>query len=114
MVHVPERKLVTVTKAPFRGVGLLMGGAGYLVKGVGKGLCRVGDKVGMGKSGGKWVPEADWIDEQVQKVNKANVVKKEIKIFDEKGARLWRGDEDCHSVTSAGSICDEKAVKEFC
>jgi hypothetical protein len=118
MVHIKERKRIQVVKAPFRGVAAVVGGAGLAIKGVGKGLCWVSEKVHMGPSG-QWVAEADLDkDGKVrQKAKKdtdvAGPEKKEVKIFNEKGEKVWKDDDDTAS-TSAGSIYDEKAVKEFC
>jgi hypothetical protein len=118
MVHVKEKKRIQLIKAPFRGVAAVVGGTGLAIKGVGKGLCWVGEKVRMGQSG-QWVAEAD-LDKDGKikgKAKKDNGVtgaeKKEVKIFNEKGEKMWRDDDDSASTT-AGSIYDEKAVKEFC
>ena len=78
------------------------------VKGVVQGLCWVGEKVSMGKSG-QWIAEAD-LDEDGKIKGKG---KKEVKIFNEKGEKMWK-DEDDTASTTAGSIYDEKVAKEFC
>ena len=57
-IKIKEKKRVQVIKAPFRGIGLAVGGVGFVVKSVGKGLCRAGNKVKMG-SASEWVPDAD-------------------------------------------------------
>ena len=112
MVHVREKKRVQVIKAPFRGIAAVVGGAGTAIKGVGKGLCWVGDKVHMGQSG-QWVAAAD-LDNKGKIKGKANKADgREVKIFNEKGEKMWKDDDDSASTT-AGSIYDEKAVKEFC
>jgi hypothetical protein len=118
MVHFKEKKRIQIVKAPFRGVAAVVGGAGVAVKGVGQGLCWIGEKVSMGKSG-QWVAEADLDkDGKIKGTGKkggvANrEVKKEMKIFNEKGEKMWKDDDDTASTTG-GSIYDEKAVKEFC
>lgn len=118
MVHVPEKKRVQIIKAPFRGIAVVVGGTGLAVKGVGKGLCWVGEKVHMGQSG-QWVAEADLDKDRKAKnhtkkdAGAAAGEKKEVKIFNEKGEKVWKDDDDTASTT-AGSIYDEKAVKEFC
>jgi hypothetical protein len=118
MVHVKEKKRIQVIKAPFRGVAAVVGGAGLAVKGIGKGLCWVGEKAHMGQSG-QGVAEADLDkDGKVKSKGKkdtgvAGRKKREVKIFNEKGEKMWKDDDDTASTT-AGSIYDEKAVKEFC
>lgn len=108
MVKIKEKKRTTLLKAPFRGVGFLVGGTGAAIKGVGQGLCHLGNKVRMGKSS-KWIAEADVKDGKVGKKNTAPAAeKKEIKIFNEKGEKMWRWDDD--ASTTAGSVYE----KEFC
>jgi len=117
-VEIKERKRVTVAKAPFRVVGFAIGGTGLVIKSVGRGLSKVGNKVKMG-SRSKWVPEADVIVKNGRHVKKGDGVdanergKTEIKIFDAKGHRLWKED-DGDASTTAGSIFDEKVPKELC
>jgi hypothetical protein len=118
MVHIKEKKRIQVVKAPFRGVAAVIGGTGLAIKGVGKGLCWVSEKVQMGKSG-EWVAEADLDKDGKIKGNGkkdcgvTGTEKKEIKIFNEKGEKTWKDDDDTASTT-AGSIYDEKTVKVFC
>ena len=114
MVHLKEKKRIQVIKAPFRGVAAVVGGAGIAIKGVGKGLCWVSEKVHMGQSG-QWVVEADLDkDGKIKSTAKAgNAEKKEVKIFNENGEKVWKDDDDSASTT-AGSIYDEKAIKDFC
>lgn len=118
LVHVTEKKRIQVVKAPFRGVAVVVGGAGLAVKGVGKGLCWVGEKVHMGQRG-EWVAEADLDkDGKIKGTGKKDSAvaageKREVKIFNEKGEKMWKDDDDTASTT-AGSIYDEKAIKEFC
>ena len=125
MVHIKEKKRVQVIKAPFRGVAAVVGGAGMAIKGVGKGLCWVGEKAHMGRSG-QWVAEADLdkdgkIKRQAAKKNDQSVgsggEKKGVtSIFNEKGQLMWKDApiNDDNTSTAAGSIYDEKVVKEFC
>ena len=110
MVKVKERKRVMVAKAPFRGIGLLVGGTGAAIRGVGHGLCLLGNKVKMGKSS-EWVAEADVKDGKVIKNTAENLptAKTEVKIFNEKGEKLWKWEDDDTSTT-AGSVYE----KEFC
>jgi hypothetical protein len=110
MVKVKERKRVMVAKAPFRGIGLLVGGTGAAIRGVGHGLCLLGNKVKMGKSS-EWVAEADVKDRKVIKNIAENLptAKTEVKIFNEKGEKLWKWEDDDTSTT-AGSVYE----KEFC
>jgi hypothetical protein len=118
MVHIKEKKRVQIIKAPFRGVAAVVGGAGAAVKGVGQGLCWIGEKASMGKSG-QWVAEADLDkDGKIKGKGKKDRVatgeeKKEVKIFNEKGEKMWKDDDDTASTTT-GSIYDEKVVREFC
>jgi hypothetical protein len=112
MVKIKERKRVQIIKAPFRGVGLLVGGTGAAIRGVGHGLCLLGNKVKMGKSS-EWVAEVDVKDgKKVVKNNNTDAVsapKTEVKIFNEKGQKLWKWEDDDASTT-AGSVYE----KEFC
>jgi hypothetical protein len=110
MVKIKERKRVMIAKAPFRGVGLLVGGTGAAIRSVGHGLCLLGNKVKMGKSS-DWVAEADVKDGKVVKNNTDAVpaAKTEVKIFNEKGEKLWKWEDDDASTT-AGSVHE----KEFC
>jgi hypothetical protein len=117
-VEVKERKRVTVAKAPFRAVGFAIGGTGQVIKIVGQGLSKLGNKVKMG-SRSEWVLEADVVVKNGRYVKKGVGVdvnergKTEIKIFDAKGNRLWKND-DGDASTTAGSIFDEKVAKELC
>ena len=111
MVQIKEKKRVKVLKAPFRGAAAVVGGVGLTVRGVGKGLCWISDKVRMGPSGGEWVAEADLPkDARVENVDTSE--KKEIKIFNEKGGKAWKDDDG--ASTTADSIFDEKIAKDFC
>ena len=114
MVILKEKKRFQVIKAPFRGVAAVVGGAGIAVKGVGKGLCWISEKVHMGQSG-QWVAEADLDKNGKIKSNAkaGDVEKKEVKICNENGEKMWKDDDDSVSTT-AGSIYDEKAIKDFC
>ena len=117
MVRIKEKKRVQVIKAPFRGVAAVVGGAGLAIKGVGKGLCWVSEKVHMGQSG-QWVAEADFDKDGKIKVKgkddeSVDGKKKRVKIFNEKGEKMWKDDDD-NASTTAGSIYDEKTAKEFC
>ena len=108
-VKVKEKKRVTIAKAPFRGVGLLVGGTGAAVRSVGQGLSILGHKLKMGKSS-EWIPEADVQDGKVSKKYATSDVKKEeIKVFNERGEKLWKWEDDDASTT-AGSVYE----KEFC
>lgn len=110
MVKVKERKRVMIAKAPFRGIGLLVGGTGAAIRGVGHSLCRMGNKVKMGNSS-EWVAEADVKDGKVIKKTTESLptAKTEVKIFNEKGEKLWKWEDDDTSTT-AGSVYE----KEFC
>lgn len=105
-------------------LGGTVSGTGAVLKGIGHGLTHVGDKMKMGKSK-QWVPEADvkfnvsekaWHKDhsKVQGGGRLgtfveDVEKRETKVFDEKGRRLW-GDEDSLASTEGGSAVD---CKEF-
>ncbi len=111
MVQIKEKKRVKVIKAPFRGAAAVVGGVGVTVRGVGKGLCWISEKVRMGPSGGEWVAEADLGKDA--KLKEVVGEKKEVKIFNEKGGKVWK-DEDDAASTAEGSIFDEKVAKDFC
>lgn len=115
-VHVKEKKRVKLFKAPVRGVAGLIQGIGLVTSGVGEGLMWVGGKLKMGSADGKWVAEADIGKDARVKAKKvedgmSTAVKKEFKIFNEKGERMWK-EEDDDASTTAGSVTDEK-VKEW-
>jgi hypothetical protein len=107
MVKIKEKKGITLIKAPFRGVGFIVGGTGAAIKGIGQGLCHIGNKVKMGKSS-EWVAEADVKDGKVNNYSAPEAKKEEIKIFSEKGEKLWKWDDD--ASTTADSVYE----KEFC
>jgi hypothetical protein len=117
MVLIKEKKRVIIAKAPFRGVAMVVGGTGLIIKGAGHGLCWLGRKVSMGPSGGQWVAEADVGKDgkvkTVAKVASPASTRKEIKIFNDNGEKVWK-DEDDTASTTAGSLYDEKTQKEFC
>lgn len=115
MVHVKEAKRVRILKAPFRSVAALAWMVGHAISEAGNGLIWVSDKLSMGPIDGKWVAEADI--EEAKKMKGKNVEhkkltgeKKEAKIFNEKGERMWKADDDDASTTT-GSVMDVK-VKE--
>ncbi len=136
MVEIKERKRVRVAKAPFRAVGLMVGGVGLAIRSVGHGVAKLGDLAVMGPSS-EWVPEADvgangkkidWFKrfdqehkDRLSKIERAqagaqskSVVQSATKVFNEKGEKLWK-DDDSIASTRAGS--DEEEVlreKEFC
>jgi len=118
-VQVKEKKTVTVAKAPFRAVGLVIGGTGLAIKSIGHGLYSIGTKVKMG-SRSEWIPEADVVVKNGKKVKASSVVvdkgnKTEIKIFDEKGRKLWKDDDsDSGTLSCSTYATDEKLEKEFC
>jgi hypothetical protein len=113
---VPRR----ILKAPFRATAAVVIGTGSVIKSVGLGLGKVGNKVKMGDSK-EWVPEADvkCVNGRYIKVGangeekgvrvEAKKAEREIKVFNDKGARLW-GDEDWDACTEKGSILDEKVL----
>ena len=105
MVHMEEKRCIRVVKAPFRGVAAVVGGAGLAVKGVGKGLCWVSEKVHMGQSG-QWVAEVDLdkdgkIKQRIKKDASVAGPEKETKIFNEKGEKMWKDDDDAASTSAA-------------
>jgi len=123
MIEFKEGKSVLVAKAPFRCAAAVIGGAGFVIRSVGNGLSAVATKVKMGESS-VWVPEADVADYKKmagrssslrrQKVKAVEgTTKTEIKIFNEKGEKVWK-DDDSVASTTAGSIWNEKTGKEFC
>lgn len=109
MVKIRERKRVMIAKAPFRGVGMIIGGTGAAIRGIGQGLCHLGNKAKMGKSS-EWIAEADVKDGETNTKHPVSApAKTEVKIFNEKGEKLWKWEDDDASTT-AGSIYE----KEFC
>ena len=102
MVHIKEKKRVLIAKAPLRGLGTVFDTAAMAVKGVGEGLAWIGGKVSMGKSGGKWIPEADVMEHG--KLVEDPAPKRDFKVFNDAGQRAWTDDES----TTAGSVLDEK------
>lgn len=131
MVEIKERKRVKIAKAPFRGIGLAISGVGLTVRAVGQGVAKLGSAVKMGPSS-QWVPEGDVVDGKV--VNWAKVFDEEkkqiklkveretggaahgqkkqttVKVFNEKGEKLWK-DDDSVASTEAGAECVNE--KEF-
>lgn len=125
MVEVKERKRVRIAKAPFRGIGLAISGVGLTVRAVGHGVAKLGSAIKMGPSS-QWVPEADIVDgkvtdwakvwndekEQIKLKVESQIGKKHapVKVFNEKGEKLWK-DDDSIASTQAGS--DGIKEKEF-
>lgn len=130
MVEIKERKRVMIAKAPFRGIGLAISGVGLTVRAVGHGVAKLGSAVKMGPSS-QWVPEADvvdgkiadwakiWNDEKEQiKLRVESQIggaghKKQlspVKVFNEKGEKLWK-DDDSIASTQASEDCIRE--KEF-
>lgn len=131
MVEVKERKRVMIAKAPFRGIGLAISGVGLTVRAVGHGVAKLGSAVKMGPSS-QWVPEGDvvdgkiadwakiWNDEKEQiklrvesQIGGAGHKKQSsavIKVFNEKGEKLWK-DDDSIASTQASEDCIRE--KEF-
>lgn len=131
MVEVKERKRVMIAKAPFRGIGLAISGVGLTVRAVGHGVAKLGSAVKMGPSS-QWVPEGDvvdgkiadwakiWNDEKEQiklrvesQIGGAGHKKQSspvVKVFNEKGEKLWK-DDDSIASTQASEDCIRE--KEF-
>ena len=133
-VEIKEPSLPRIAKSPFRLLGGTVSGTGKVISALGHGLGHVGSKISMGKSR-KWVPEADvTFDAEGRATHKDDggswdnnagfraakkehhgtekapaEIQREVKVFDEKGRRLW-GDEDSLASTEGGSIVD---CKEF-
>lgn len=132
---VTEPVSTRLVKSPLRLVGGTFSATGAVIEGIGHGLTRVGDKLKVGKSK-QWVAEADvrfdgrgkaWHKDDVkvrgggrlgslvdnEESEKREIwkecVKREVKVFDEKGQRLW-GDEDSLASTEGGCVVD---CKEF-
>ena len=110
MIYVKEKKRITVAKAPFRLLGATVRGTGYAISDIGSVLAWVGDKVSLGSSG-KYVAEEDYYS-QKETVRPATAGKATFKIFNEKGEKAWKDDDQ--SSTTAASIFDEKTEKHFC
>ena len=122
---VTENNITHVVKAPFRLVGSCVSGTGKGIAAIGRGIAHVGEKAKLGKSK-EWVPEADvrydgkgkaYRKDDKKMTTKSTTTtttaqaeaeyKREVKVFDEKGRRLW-GDEDSLASTEGGSVVDEK------
>lgn len=110
---VPKR----IIKAPFRATSLIFNATGSVIKATGHGISKVGKGLKMGKSS-EWVPEADAkkmgtryvkTNSEVEKSVPAQAKKaqREVKVFNEKGGRLW-GEDDWDAMTEKGSVIDEK------
>ena len=88
MVEVKEKKSVKVLKAPFRGIGFVIEGTGRAVRGAGKGLCWLGEKVSMYSDKDRWVSEREVVHGGKPRAQVTIVTKKEnVKIFNEKGEK---------------------------
>jgi len=122
MIEIKEKKRTTFVKAPFRLTAAVFNGTGHMLKGVGRGIQKVGRVVKMGPSS-EWVPEfdvgvngkkIDW--DVVEKNRDAKITsatpKKVVDVFNEKGQRAW-SDKDSLASTEAGAEYDEKTNKEF-
>lgn len=109
-----------LVKAPLRLGGAVFNGTGLIIGAVGKGFCKVGKAMSLGKSS-EWVPEAD-VGAHGKKINwskqgdavndhKSGPQPKAINVFNEKGEKAW---DDTASVasTNVGSD-DEKSGKDF-
>lgn len=131
MVEVKERKRVKIAKAPFRGIGLAITGVGATVRAVGHNVAKLGSAVKMGPSS-RWVPEEDvtedgkiidwakvWDDEKKQIKLKVEAQMKQgaggsrkmpavVKVFNEKGEKLWRDDDSVASTEAGGECVNEK------
>ena len=117
-VEIVESKRKRIVKAPFRATVAIVLGTGSAIKAVGHGIGNVGKGLKMGQSK-EWVPEADAkrvngkyvkmpAGEDAKGVNvDAKKAEREVKVFDEKGARLWK-DDDWDAQTEKGSVIDEK------
>ena len=118
-VKVAESTPKRIVKAPFRATGAIILGTGSVIKAVGHGIGKVGKGLKMGESK-EWVPEADTkcVNGRYLKVGDAGEegtgvrvepkkAEREIKVFNEKGVRMWK-DEDWDTQTEKGSVIDEK------
>ena len=116
MVEVKERRRITVIKAPFRATAAVLSGAGTAIKGIGQGVCWIGDKVRLGPKGVRWVPGRDVEDGRTAESTQVDVLgKKSIRIFQENGDKCWNEEKwDDSASTTAGSIVDEKMTKDLC
>ncbi|KAI9792519.1 MAG: hypothetical protein M1816_002039 [Peltula sp. TS41687] len=117
MVQIKEKKRVKILKAPFRAVATVAQIGGWAIAEAGDGLMLIGDLLNMGHPDGKWVSRAEYQEGKKAKAKmledlKAAAAKKEIKIFNEKGERFWK-EEDDEVSTTAGSLMDEKSENEF-
>ena len=128
MVEIKERKRVRVAKAPFRTIGFVVSGVGLVVRAAAHGVVKLGDVAKMGK-GSEWVPEGDVVDGK--KVDWSSVFEKErrdklikiernernggsgvtVKVFNEKGEKVWKDDDSVASTTLGAEVSREK---EFC
>ena len=125
-VAITEPTSKRIVKSPFRLVGHTISGTGKVIASVGHGLGAVGRKMTMGRSK-EWVPEADICYDKKGRPSKKKGAdtsnsgnggelartasrdseKREVKVFDDKGRRLW-GDEDSIASTQDGEWVDEK------
>ena len=113
-VIVKEAVSKRILKSPLRLVGGTISTTGAVFKSLGHGLAHVGDKVALGRAK-EWLPEADVAFDRKGKAYKVTAgegevvreARKEVKVFDEKGRRLW-GDEDSVASTDGGSVVSEK------
>ena len=128
MVEVKERKRVRVAKAPFRTIGFMVSGVGFVVRAAAHGVVKIGDAVKMGKSS-EWVPEGDVVNGK--KVDWSRVFENErrdklvkiernqknassgmkVKVFNENGEKVWKDDDSVASTTFGAEVSREK---QFC
>lgn len=120
-VGVKEKKRLRLVKAPFRATGAVIGGTGFVIKAVGRGVCKVGKAMQMGPSS-QWIPEGDIGPDENKidwrKVKDVSVKverpteRKTIDVFNEAGEKNW-SDGASVASTDIGGDFDEKTGKDF-
>lgn len=119
MVQIKERRRIRVVKAPFRAAAAVIGGTGFVLKQVGKGISNMGKALKMGPSK-EWIPEADvdasgkkidWAQKERDEVDQ-KAVKKPAKVIEEKNEKLW-DDAASDASTEAGAETSDEKFKDF-
>jgi hypothetical protein len=128
-VQIRERRRVQVAKFPLRTASFAVTSVGLAIKGVGKGLVKVGDLMAMGKSS-EFVPTPDldstgkrihwakaFAKEADQRKNKVDKARKDL--MDKAAAKFGckeKGDaeaySDCDERTLRGSDCEKDRLSE--
>lgn len=117
MVLIKEKNRITVAKAPFRATATAINATGFVLKSLGSGICKLGKLAKLGERS-EWIAEAD-VDARGNKISypyEADVTfipsikKTQIKVFNEKGEKMWS---DNDSIASTVSVSEENIGKEI-